>query len=73
MKKSSNAVLKQALELSPLERAQLVEEVLISLDTPDPQMDLLWAKEADSRIQAFDKGEIESTSAEKVFSKFSNR
>jgi len=33
-------------------------------------IDVLWAKEADSRIEAYKKGEIETISAEKVFTKY---
>jgi putative addiction module component (TIGR02574 family) len=70
MAASANTILDQALKLSSSERAKVVEELISSLDTPDSTIDSIWAKEADTRIEAFEKGEIESISAEKVFEKY---
>lgn len=70
MAESANTILNQALKLSATERAKVVEELISSLDAPDPTIDSIWAKEADIRIEAFEKGEIESISAEKVFKKY---
>jgi hypothetical protein len=47
-----------------------VEKLISSLDIPDSTIDSIWAKEADTRIEAFENGEIESISAEKVFEKY---
>jgi putative addiction module component (TIGR02574 family) len=70
MANSANIILNQALELSASERANVAEKLLFSLDRPDSKIDALWAKEADSRVEAYKKGEIESISAEKVFAKY---
>ncbi len=70
MAASANTILNQALKLSSSERAKVVEKLISSLDTPDSTIDSIWAKEADTRIEAFEKGEIESISAEKVFGKY---
>lgn len=46
----------------------LVEEILSSFDFPSRQeVDALWAKEAEDRIDAYDRGEIRSTPAQEVF------
>jgi putative addiction module component (TIGR02574 family) len=60
----------QALALSPLDRAALVEKLLASLDQPDSAIDKLWAKEAEDRIDAYEVGEMEAISAEEVFKKY---
>jgi putative addiction module component (TIGR02574 family) len=60
----------QALALSPLDRAALVEKLLVSLDQPDSAIDKLWAKEAEDRIDAYEAGEMEAISAEEVFKKY---
>jgi putative addiction module component (TIGR02574 family) len=60
----------QALALSPLDRAALVEKLLASLDQPDSAIDKLWAKEAEDRIDAYEAGEMEAISAEEVFKKY---
>jgi len=70
MGNSANLILDQALELNATERANVAEKLLFSLDSPDSEIDALWAKEADSRIEAYNKGELETVSSEDVFSKY---
>jgi putative addiction module component (TIGR02574 family) len=61
-------VLEEALSLPPKERAELVERLLSSLDPPSQQrIDQLWAKEAESRVDAFERGQIQSVPAQEVF------
>ena len=72
MTNSANMILDQALELSARERANVAEKLLFSLDTPDSKIDALWAKESDSRVEAYKKGEIEAIPAEEVFAKYRN-
>jgi len=57
----------QALNLSLADRAALAEQLLASLDQPDPQIDKLIAIEAERRIDAYDNGEIRSIPADQVF------
>ena len=73
MTETVDAILNQALELTASERSDVVEKLLSSLDTPDSTIDSIWAKEADARVEAFDRGEISSNSAEAVFKKYRNR
>ena len=72
MSQSANTVLNHALELTASERADVVEKLLSSLDTPDSTIDSIWAKEADARIQGFERGDVDSVSAEDVFKKYRN-
>jgi len=65
-----NFVINQALELASTERADIVGKLLISLDSLDPFIDAIWAKEADARIEAYERGELETISAEEVFRKY---
>lgn len=61
-------VLKQALDLSPIERAEIIEEILSSFDFPNrDEIDRRWADEAEARLAAYDKGLMGSTPAEVVF------
>ena len=61
-------ILADALALPPTERASLVEEILSSFDFPSRQeVDQLWANEVEDRIDAYDRGEMPSHSAEEVF------
>lgn len=63
-------ILQEALHLSPAERATIADELLSSLDKPDPRIDELWAKEAEDRIDAAERGDMEIVSEEEVFSKY---
>jgi putative addiction module component (TIGR02574 family) len=65
-------VLTEALSLPPSERAQLAERLFSSLDISQEELDCLWAQEADSRIDAYDRGDIKAISASDVFKNLSD-
>ncbi len=61
-------ILKEALSLPPEERAEIVERLLSSLDTPERQrIDRLWAEEAEARLAAYERGEMKAIPAAEVF------
>ncbi len=63
-------VLKEVLDLPPIERAEMVEQILASFDFPSrKQIDEAWAKEAEDRLDAYDRGDIKAIPAKKVFEK----
>jgi hypothetical protein len=66
----TKAVIEQALELSARERAIVAEQILLSLDCPDPAMDQIWIGEAESRLDAYERGEIKATSIQEVLGKY---
>jgi putative addiction module component (TIGR02574 family) len=68
MSVSTETLLRQALELPANDRAALVEELIVSLDKPDPALDILWLKEAESRLAAYRSGELGAVDADQVFS-----
>lgn len=62
-------VIDEALSLPAETRVSLVEKLLISLNLPtQPEIDRLWAEEAERRISQIDKGEVKLVPGEKVFS-----
>ncbi len=68
MPSKGTEVLKEALSLPPAERAEIAERLLSSLDPPSQErMDELWGKEAEDRLDAFDRGEIKAIPAKQVF------
>ncbi len=68
MSSKGTEVLKEALSLTPAERAEIAESLLSSLDLPSQEgIDALWGKEAEERVDAFDRGEIQAISARQVF------
>lgn len=67
-------ILKEALSLSPPERAELAEQILSTLElSPHQEIDQLWAQEAENRLDAFHQGKIPIVSAKEVFRKISPR
>ena len=68
MTKRAEHILAEALELPPVERAELVENLLSSFEFRSRKaIDALWAQEAEDRIDAFDRGEIAAIPVEDVF------
>lgn len=63
-------ILREALTLNPSEKAQLIDKLLSSLDKPDTEIDELWAKEAEDRINAYEQGKLRAISLEKVLQKY---
>jgi putative addiction module component (TIGR02574 family) len=64
---STETLLRQALELPAHDRAALVEGLILSLDKPEPALDALWLKEAESRLAAYRSGELDAVDADEVF------
>lgn len=57
-----------ARTLSAEERARLAEVLLESLqETPAAEVATAWNREIEARIRAYERGELESPSAEAVF------
>ena len=61
-------VFDEALSLPADARVSLVKKLLTSLNLPpQPEIDRLWAEEAEKRIAQIDKGEIKLIPGRKVF------
>src|SRR6266850_4409084 len=58
----------QAKALTPEERARLAEVLLESLqDAPMAEIQAAWDREVEQRVAAYDRGELQTFSAEDVF------
>ena len=73
MKAKSEDVLKEALDLPPVERAALVDRLLASLDHPDETVDEIWRREIAARIRAYRSGTAPTISAEDVLAEYRDR
>ena len=60
-------ILERALRLPPEERFVIVEGLLKSLDVPDPDLDRVWADEAERRLAAYRDGKLSAIPIEEVF------
>jgi len=64
---TTDNIFKEAL---PSEKAQLIDKLISSLDKSDKEIDELWAKEAEDRIDAYDQGKLKAISLEKILQKY---
>ncbi len=63
----------QASLLPPIERAELVEGNLRSLDRSDPSLDPLWVEEAKDRLAPYRRGEIEALEFDETLAEHARR
>jgi len=67
-------LLQDALALPPQERAQLVDEILASFVAQPDQTTLeKWGEEAESRLDAIERGELATIPADEVFENLKRR
>jgi putative addiction module component (TIGR02574 family) len=70
MTAAARQLLSEALGLTPMERAQLIDTLLRSFDPKaDNEIANAWRAEAESRIDAFEAGELTDDSAEAMFAR----
>ncbi len=74
MTKAGNNVLKEAMSL-PLDiRAELVDQLLKSLNSPvEKEIDRLWADEAERRVKEIKEGKVKAIPGEEVFRNLNKR
>jgi len=61
------------LDVSPLkslDKLQLVDKILASLTPIDKEIEGVWAKEVEDRVEAYDKGLLSVVNEKEVFSKY---
>ncbi len=73
MNERIKALTEQASLLPPIERAELVEGILESLDATDPSLDQLWTEEAKDRLGAYRRGELEALDFDEMLAKHASR
>ncbi len=68
MPKHAENILADALELPPMARAELAENILSSFEFQGRNtINALWAQEAEDRIDAFERGEMSTIPAKDIF------
>ena len=63
-------ILDEVLSLPVSDRAELVDQLLSSIDNIDKNIETKWAEEAESRIDAYQAGKLKSISLEEVLSRY---
>jgi putative addiction module component (TIGR02574 family) len=67
MTDKSQAIVEQALKLSPTERAEVAEKLIVSLDeVPDTDVEQAWQEEIQKRLRQIDRGEVTTIPWEEV-------
>lgn len=57
MSDAAKVFIDQVLAPPAQQRAVVAEQILLSLDKPDAELDAIWAAEAESRLSAYKSGE----------------
>jgi putative addiction module component (TIGR02574 family) len=73
MNEKVRALSREANKLTPEERAALIDELMASLDKPDPAIDALWAEEVEQRLAAVDRGEMAVHDIDAIVAKLRGR
>jgi hypothetical protein len=63
----------EARKLPLAERAELIDDLLASLDEPDPRIDALWVEEAERRLRLVDSGEMPVYDAAEIIAELRKR
>jgi hypothetical protein len=70
MTEAAKKLSEQARRLPVADRMELVDEILSSLEQPDPHNDQLWTREAEDRLSAYRRGEIKAVDLREVLAKY---
>jgi putative addiction module component (TIGR02574 family) len=63
---NTKPLIDSAMKLAPAERFELIDELLHSLDRPDPEFDRIWVEEAEQRLAAHRAGRLQGVPASDV-------
>jgi len=67
---NTKSILKEALHLRPVERMQLVECLVDSLDKPDKEVEKAWSEEAEKRFKAYKQGKVKTYDLKEVAKRY---
>ena len=70
MSSHSRLLIEQAQQLPVLERLEVIDALLATIDEPNPEIDRLWVAEAEDRLAAYRSGEIKAVDLENVLAKY---
>lgn len=65
----TNELIKEAISLPVEIRAQIIDKLLESLNPSQKEIDKLWAKEAEKRVEEIQSGKVKTIPGEEVFKK----
>jgi len=67
-------IYKKAVNLNPIDRAELIEKLFSTFSqNQNPKIEQAWKKEVVRRKEAYENGDIEASSMENVFERLAKR
>ncbi len=66
----TKSVFKDALQLRPAERLQLIEMLSRSLNQPDENIEKIWAEEAEKRYRALEEGKVKTIAISEIIGRY---
>ena len=70
MSSTADKLEQEIKSLADVEKLRLVDAILADLDKPDPEIDRIWAEEAQKRWAAYKAGRLRTVSYDDVMSKY---
>ena len=70
---STNDLIDEVTLLPVEERLRIVDALLQSFNTPNPEVDEAWAKVAQRRLEELDAGDVKAVPGEEVFERIRKR
>jgi putative addiction module component (TIGR02574 family) len=67
---TADRIFHEASALSPIEKARLIDKLISDLDKSDPEINEMWVKEAEDRIDAYNQGKMKAITLEKLLQKY---
>lgn len=64
---SINEIINEALNLKPQDRYKVIENLVLSLNQPNSEIDELWIEESTKRVEAMKNGSLKTVSYGDVF------
>ncbi len=67
-------IFKKAVQLNPIDRAELIQRLFYSFDkTSNKQIEDNWRTEVEDRVSAYESGKIPADTMENVFERLSKK
>ncbi|ACF12007.1 addiction module component, TIGR02574 family [Chlorobaculum parvum NCIB 8327] len=74
MRASAEKIMQDALDLTPVERAKMIERLCQGFNNPrEAEIDTAWAAEFESRLDAYKEGKIKASPVEEVMERINRR
>ncbi|NTW84450.1 MAG: addiction module protein [Chlorobiaceae bacterium] len=67
---TAREIYQKAISLKPQEQAELVDKLLDHLDSPDKEIDDLWKKEPEHRVDAYEQSNLKAVSLNEIIAKY---